>query len=38
MTRIFLQMKHHEALPPEATVDVENLSTGILASLLDEAS
>ena len=38
MARVFLQMKHHEVLPAEATVDVENLSTGILDSLLDAAS
>ncbi len=37
MARIFLQMKHYEVLPQEATVDVENLSTPILRSLLDEA-
>ncbi len=36
MARIFMQMKHYELLPEEANVDIENLSTPILRSLLGE--
>jgi len=37
MARVFLQMKHYELVPEEVPVDVENLSTPILKSLLDQA-
>ena len=36
MARVFLQMKHYELVPQEVPVDVENLSTPILKSLLDD--
>ena len=34
MARIFLQMKHFEVLPADADMDLTNLSTPILESLL----
>ena len=37
MARVFMQMKHYELVPEEATVDVDNLSTPTLQRLLDEA-
>jgi aminoglycoside phosphotransferase (APT) family kinase protein len=37
MARVFLQMKHYELVPEEVSVDVENLSTPVLQTLLDEA-
>lgn len=38
MARIFLQMKHFEVLPAEADMDISNLSTPILESLLANVS
>jgi aminoglycoside phosphotransferase (APT) family kinase protein len=37
MARIFTQMKYYEVMPADAPVDVENLSSPILRSLLAEA-
>jgi aminoglycoside phosphotransferase (APT) family kinase protein len=36
MARVFLQMKHYEVLPADAEVDVVNLSTPILETVLAE--
>ena len=36
MARIFTQMKYYEVMPEDAPVDVENLSSPILRSLLAE--
>ena len=36
MARVFLQMKHYELLPEEASVDVVNLSSPVLERLLGE--
>ncbi|MFP6640623.1 MAG: phosphotransferase family protein, partial [Myxococcota bacterium] len=36
MARLFLQMKHYEILPEDADVDITNLSTPVLESLLAE--
>ena len=37
MARVFLQMKHYELLPREAVVDVENMATGVLRTVMAEA-
>lgn len=37
MARIFLQMKHYEVLPQDAEMDIINMSTPILESLLERA-
>jgi aminoglycoside phosphotransferase (APT) family kinase protein len=37
MARVFLQMKHYELLPQEATADRDNLATNVLKLVLAEA-
>ena len=38
MARIFLQMKHYEVLPQDSEMDITNMSTSILESLLESAA
>ena len=37
MARIGMQMKHYEVLPPDHTMDVDNLASQTLARALEEA-
>ncbi len=38
LSRLFMQMKHYEVLPADATIDVENFSSPVLREILAQAS